>query len=190
MSYQSLIYLVGPPGAGKTTIGRRLASALSTTFIDTDERLAHSFGMPCGEIIRTRGLAEFRQAEAEVIRNTLAETGIVSLGGGAVETPAVRDMLREHTVVWLDVSPAEGVRRTSGDTNRPLLAADDPLARYIALRESRTPLYSDLCDMRVRTDQCSPQQAVAKILNWCEDHPDTHPPTTNPEALEHGETVF
>lgn len=168
------VVLVGPPGSGKTTIGRRLASALNCEFIDTDAKIEEREGTPCGTIITDRGEPAFRAIEAEEVAAALRTDGVVSLGGGAVVTDSTRELLDDMTVIFLDVSAAEGVRRTAGDANRPLLAPTGPgtasddarLSRYQALLDERCGYYRDVADFRVRTDNRSPQQTVGDILGY------------------------
>ena len=104
--------LVGMPGSGKSTIGRRLAKALDVPLLDTDAKIVETTGRTIADIF-VEGEPEFRRIEAEVVRAALAEhDGVVSLGGGAITTPEVREALAGHTVIYLEISAAEGVRRT------------------------------------------------------------------------------
>lgn len=165
--------LVGPPGAGKSTIARRLARALDLPMTDTDELIEQLYDAPCGEVFARLGEQHFRAVEAEQVRKALQEPGIVSLGGGAVTTDAVRELLNDHIVIWLDVSAEEGVKRTQSDNSRPILAAADPLTRYEELLRARKSLYSEVSDYRIRTDKRSPQQTVADILGVISDVDDS-----------------
>ena len=107
--------LVGLPGSGKSTIGRRLAKAMNLTLLDTDTAIEERSGHTIAEIFASDGEPGFRRIEEEVIRAALADhDGILSLGGGAVTTAGVRDALAGHTVVYLEITAEEGVRRTSG----------------------------------------------------------------------------
>jgi shikimate kinase len=134
--------LVGLPGAGKSTIGRRLARALGVTFVDTDAAIEEKTGRSVADLFATDGEQEFRRVEEEVIRAALAEhAGVLALGGGAITSPGVRDALAGHTVIYLEINATEGVRRTSGATVRPLLAGPNPAAKYLALMTDRVPLY-------------------------------------------------
>ncbi|ALA67346.1 shikimate kinase [Corynebacterium lactis] len=163
------IVLVGPPGAGKSTIGRRLARALNTSLTDTDEMIQQRMGKPCGEVFASLGEPEFRRIEEEEVAKALTREGIVSLGGGAVISERTRDLLADHNVVYLEVSVKEGVRRTSGNDSRPVLAAEDPEAHYRALYESRRDFYESVASFKARSDERSPQRVVAEILSYLDD---------------------
>src|SRR5690348_11297861 len=105
--------LVGLPGSGKSTIGRRLAKALQTTLLDTDTAIEAKTGRTIADIFATDGEDEFRRIEEDVVKSALAEhDGVLSLGGGAITTKGVREALAGHTVVYLEISAAEGIRRT------------------------------------------------------------------------------
>lgn len=160
------VVLVGPPGAGKTTIGRRLSRALNLPFVDSDELIEQARGKACGEVSSELGEAAFRELEAETIEHALCEEGILSLGGGAVVTESTRALLAEHLVVWIDISAEEGVRRTSGNNSRPVLNATDPLEHYRNLLATREPFYREVANHRVKADGQRPQRIVADILNF------------------------
>ncbi|MEZ2121228.1 MULTISPECIES: shikimate kinase [unclassified Corynebacterium] len=159
------VILVGPPGAGKSTIGRRLASALNTTVVDTDEMIEEAQGKPCGDVYAALGEAAFRELEARIVESALTHNGVVSLGGGAVVHRSTRELLSRHEVIWLDVSPEEGVRRTEG-SNRPVLDGADAVARYTELLENRREFYREVASFRARTDERTPQQVVADVLGY------------------------
>lgn len=158
--------LVGLPGSGKSTIGRRLAKALGVGLLDTDVAIEQRTGRSIADIFATDGEQEFRRIEEDVVRAALADhDGVLSLGGGAVTSPGVRAALAGHTVVYLEISAAEGVRRTGGNTMRPLLAGPDRAEKYRALMAKRAPLYRRVATMRVDTNRRNPGAVVRHILS-------------------------
>jgi shikimate kinase len=158
--------LVGLPGSGKSTIGRRLSKALGVSLLDTDAAIEQRTGRSVADIFAADGEQEFRRIEETVVRAALAEHGgVVSLGGGAVTSPGVRDALAGHTVIFLEINANEGVRRTGGNTARPLLAGPDRAAKYRALMADRAPLYRDVATMRVDTNRRNPGAVVRYIVS-------------------------
>lgn len=158
--------LVGLPGSGKSTIGRQLAKALGVGLLDTDVAIEQRTGRSIADIFATDGEQEFRRIEEDVVRAALADhDGVLSLGGGAVTSPGVRAALAGHTVVYLEISAAEGVRRTGGNTVRPLLAGPDRAEKYRALMAKRAPLYRRVATMRVDTNRRNPGAVVRHILS-------------------------
>ncbi|MEO6794034.1 MAG: shikimate kinase [Mycobacterium sp.] len=156
--------LVGLPGAGKSTIGRRLAKTLGVEMLDTDAAIEASTGRSIADIFVTDGEQEFRRIEEDVVRAALADhDGVLSLGGGAVTSPGVRDALAGHTVVFLEISAAEGVRRTGGSTIRPLLAGPGRPEKFRELMTQRVPIYRRLATIRVNTNRRNPGAVVRYI---------------------------
>lgn len=166
--------LVGMPGSGKSTIGRRLAKAVELPLLDTDAKIVESTGRSIPELF-VDGEQEFRRIEEDVVRKALAEhDGIVSLGGGAIMSQGVRDALAGHTVIFLEISAAEGIRRTTGGTVRPLLAGDDPARKYRELMAARVPLYRQVATIRINTNRRNPGAVVRHIVERLE-RPDARP---------------
>jgi len=158
--------LVGLPGSGKSTIGRRLAKALGVSLLDTDVAIEERTGRSIADIFATDGEREFRRIEEEVVRAALADhDGVISLGGGAVTSPGVCDALAGHTVIYLEIGAREGVRRTGGNTVRPLLAGPDRAEKYRALMAQRVPLYRRVATVRVDTNRRNPGAVVRHILS-------------------------
>ena len=158
--------LVGLPGSGQTTIGRRLAKALGVSLLDTDVAIEERTGRSIADIFATDGEQEFRRIEEEVVRAALADhDGVISLGGGAVTSPGVCDALAGHTVIYLEIGAREGVRRTGGNTVRPLLAGPDRAEKYRALMAKRVPLYRRVATVRVDTNRRNPGAVVRHILS-------------------------
>jgi len=162
--------LIGLPGSGKSTIGRRLAKALGLPLLDTDAAIEETTARTIADIFATDGEREFRRIEEDVIRSALqSHDGVLSLGGGAVTTAGVRDALAGHTVIYLEISAAEGVRRTGGSTVRPLLAGGDRSEKFKALMAERVPLYRRVATMRVNTNRRNPGAVVRYIVEHLED---------------------
>jgi shikimate kinase len=162
--------LIGLPGSGKSTIGRRLAKSLGVSLLDTDAAIEATSGRTIADIFASDGEREFRRIEEQVIRAALqSHDGVLSLGGGAVTTPGVRDALAAHTVIYLEISAAEGVRRTGGSaTVRPLLAGGDRGEKFKALMAERVPLYRRVATMRVNTNRRNPGAVVRHIVDRLE----------------------
>jgi shikimate kinase len=158
--------LVGLPGSGKSTIGRRLAKALGVGLLDTDVAIEQQTGRSIAEIFATDGEQEFRRIEEQVVRAALAEhDGVLSLGGGAITSPGVCDALAGHTVIYLEIGAREGVRRTGGSTVRPLLAGSDRAEKYRALMAKRVPLYRRVATIRIDTNRRNPGAVVRNIVS-------------------------
>lgn len=163
------VVLIGLPGAGKSTIGRRLSRALGLDLVDSDELIEQRWGgMTCGRIYDHLGEEQFRLVEEDVIADALTTGGIVALGGGAIVSPVTRRRLVGHEVVFLEVSAEEGYRRTRGSLTRPVLQSEDPEQRYRDLDEQRRPRYEEVATLRIRSDRRGPQKVVASILNYLE----------------------
>lgn len=161
--------LIGLPGSGKSTIGRRLAKAMGCSLIDTDAVIEERYGRTIAEIFAAEGEPGFRRIEEQVIREALDNhDGILSLGGGAVSTAGVREALAGHTVVYLEISAAEGIRRTSGSTVRPLLAGPDRAEKYRRLLADRVPLYRRVATIRINTNRRNPGAVVRYIVGRLE----------------------
>ena len=157
--------LIGPPGAGKSTIGRRVAQALDVPLLDTDVEIERVTGRTIPEIFAEDGEPEFRRIEEQVVAAALAShDGVVSLGGGAILSDRTRELLAGHTVVYLELSVAEGLRRTGTNTTRPLLNGGDPAQKYRDLMRRRRPLYRKSATIRVRTHGRSPGRVVQQVL--------------------------
>lgn len=162
------LVLIGPPGAGKSTIGRRVANALDLQLLDTDVEIERVTGRTIPEIFAEDGESSFREIEEDVVARALdTHEGVVSLGGGAILSERTRERLAGHTVVYLEISVAEGLRRTgatAANGARPLLAGGDPAQKYRDLMRRRRPLYRQAATIRVRTDGRSPGRVVQQVL--------------------------
>lgn len=147
------IVLMGAPGAGKTTVGKRMARKLGKTFVDVDRRIEEVVGKPVAEIFADEGEAHFRSLEQEATLELLDSYDIVALGGGAVMTPGIQEALRTggHEVIWLKVSIGQATRRVGMNKARPLLLGN-VRGRLIELLRERTPVYESLATQIVETD--------------------------------------
>lgn len=159
------IFLVGPMGAGKSTIGKLLAAELKLPFADSDKVLEDRTGADIPWIFDVEGEAGFRRRESEVLRDLCTGPAqVVATGGGIVLSPENRRLLRKHgLVVYLQASVDQLLERTSKNTNRPLLQVADPRARIAELVQERDPLYREVADIVCDTDHCTPKQAALMV---------------------------
>ena len=156
--------LVGPPGAGKTTIGGLLARKLGVAFRDVDHDIEATAGKSVSDIFVDDGEEAFRALEAAaVVRALGTHEGVLALGGGAVLDPVTRAALRGHQVVYLRVGLAEAVNRTGLNTARPLLAMN-PRATLRTLLAQRAPLYAEVAAVTVETDGRKPDEITSDVL--------------------------
>lgn len=166
------IFLVGPMGAGKTTIGRLLAEELQKEFYDSDQVIEERAGANIPWIFDVEGEAGFRQRECNVIQELSAKDGIVlATGGGAILAEQNRKNLRKGgIVVYLMATITQQVERTRRDQKRPLLhGVDDPRAKLVSLMEIREPLYKEVADYMVMTSRRSPKAVCNEILQMLRD---------------------
>jgi shikimate kinase len=159
------VVLVGPPGAGKSTVGRRLAQRLDTTFRDTDADIVERAGKPIAEIFIDDGEEHFRALERDAVAAALDQhDGILSLGGGAVLSEQTRGLLRSHTVALLDVDLGHATQRVGLNRDRPVLALN-PRAQLKVLLEQRMPFYREVATVVVDTNGRSVPQVVDALVD-------------------------
>ena len=165
------IYLVGPMGAGKSTIGRLLSTELGLEFFDSDKVIEERCGANIPWIFDMEGEEGFREREQQVIDELTQRSNIVlATGGGAV----MRELNRNHlasrgTVVYLCTAVKQQLERTAKDKNRPLLQTDNPEEVLKKLFSIRDPLYREIADIIIETDNNSPKSVVQEIKRQIED---------------------
>ncbi|WP_460716508.1 shikimate kinase [Nocardioides dilutus] len=151
-------------GAGKSTVGARLADAWGVSARDTDADIEALEGRSISDIFVDSGEAHFRDLERKAVAEALAtHDGVLSLGGGAVLDPETRALLAGHQVVFLKVGLAEAVKRVGLGSSRPLLLGN-VRSRIKALLDERTPVYESVATVTVETDGRSPDEVAAAVL--------------------------
>ena len=159
--------LIGLMGAGKSRIGKRLACFLQIPLLDLDEMIVAEAGCSIPEIFEKQGEQAFRKLESEMLKRVIAEKAVIATGGGIVEAPANRKLLKEHPpVIWLKASPEYLARRIDGDSNRPLIAQGDTLKKLQVLAEKRYPLYEECADLVVEREFMKKKEAMRMILRF------------------------
>jgi shikimate kinase len=145
------IVLIGFMGCGKSSVGRRIATATGHRFVDTDEVVSARAGCSISQIFAEQGEARFRELETEALRDLALESGVVlATGGGIILREENREALRKiGPVVWLDADPEVLFERVSRNKKRPLLQTDDPRGTFDALLASRRPIYESAADCHI-----------------------------------------
>ena len=165
MSKANNIFLIGPMGAGKTTIGRHLATLLHKRFVDVDHEIEKRTGVTIHVIFEIEGEAGFRQRESTLVDELSRDQDIVlATGGGAVLMEENRRALKERgTVVYLQADIETLVERTRRDRNRPLLQTEDPRGKIEELLRQREPIYREVADVVIDTGQRPPASVARDI---------------------------
>lgn len=159
-----VLVLVGPPGAGKTTVGRLAAQRLDVAFRDTDADVESTTGKPIADLFVDEGEERFRELETAAVARALAEhDGVLSLGGGAVLSAQTRQRLRGHNVVFLNVALPDAAKRVGLARDRPVLALN-PRAQLHLLLAERLPLYREVAVREVETDGRTPGDVLDEVL--------------------------
>jgi shikimate kinase len=157
------VVLVGPMGAGKTTVGRVLAQRWGVGFRDTDHDIEAGAGKTISEIFVDDGEATFRALEKDAVAAALeSHAGVLSLGGGAVMDPDTQVLLKDHAVVFLRVGLADAVKRVGLGSARPMLLGN-VRSRVKHLLEERAPVYEAVATLVVDTDGRTPEQIADEI---------------------------
>lgn len=170
--FNSVVFLVGPMGAGKSTIGRLLAAELNLPFLDSDRVIEERTGADIPWIFDVEGEQGFRDREAAVLSELSLERGIVlATGGGIVLRSENRSAMKSSgPVFYLTASVEQLLERTSKDKKRPLLQVDDPEKKIIELIELRDPLYREVADFVIDTDRRTPKAVAQEIARLAESY--------------------
>ena len=159
-----VVVLVGPPGAGKTTVGQLVASALGLTLLDTDVEVEQAAGKSIGDIFIDHGEPHFRALERTAVSIVLStHDGVLAVGGGAVLDESTREQLRSHRVVFLDVNVANAAARVGLNRDRPLLLGD-VRGRLRRLLAERRPLYDEVATVTVSTNDREPAEVADDVI--------------------------
>ena len=166
------IILIGPMGSGKTSTGRILAKEMSYAFADTDEEVTKRTGVSIAYIFDVEGEEGFRKRECLALKECLNDNNtILSTGGGIVLSKENRDLLQDRgTVVYLQTSIRFQVKRTASTNNRPLLQNKDPEETLEKLMLTRAPLYEEIADITIMTDNKSLQEMSKEIQRAINEH--------------------
>lgn len=165
-----LVVLMGPPGAGKSSVGAALADMLGEQLRDTDADIEAAAGTSVAEIFVDQGEQQFRELEVAAVGRALAEhSGVLSLGGGAPLAPQTQEALKAYTsaggvTVFLDVSLTAVVPRVGLNATRPLLLGN-PRQQWLGLMAARRPIYEELATMTVLTDDRTPLEIAQEIAS-------------------------
>jgi shikimate kinase len=164
------VFLVGPMGSGKTTLGRRAAEQLGLTFIDCDEEIERRTGASVNLIFDIEGEEGFRARETALLQELSERDGVlVATGGGVIKSQENRRILRDRGfVVWLPTTVNQQLRRLEKDRKRPLLQAPDRRERLEALARERNPLYANVADLTYRSrhrNVIRAAEGLARALN-------------------------
>lgn len=159
------IVLIGPPGAGKTSIGKALSKELNMAFVDSDSEIERSVNKKISDIFVDEGEGVFRKIEVEVVSKLLSQfDGVISLGGGAPINPEIQELLSsaQYPVVFIDVSISQAATRIGFNKDRPLLLIN-PRQQWLHLMSERRPVYERLASATVSSDSQKPSQVARSI---------------------------
>lgn len=157
------LFLVGLPGSGKSRVGRALSDSLGVPHIDSDQLIEQDQGWSIAEIFESRGEDYFREIEAATISALAGEPAVVSLGGGAIESEAVQELLKAGTTVWIRGDEEELLQRIRRSNRRPMMK-QNPRATLRSLSERRSPMYEKVATIEVWTSAGPPQQVSEQIM--------------------------
>jgi shikimate kinase len=159
------IIFIGPPGSGKSSVGKEVAAILKLSHIDTDQLIEEKSGKRISDIFLDDGEPAFRRMEREIVLEVLQQDNcVISLGGGSVIDSEVADKLRvEPNVIYLEVSISNAAPRVGFNAERPLLVAN-PRQQWLKLMEDRKPIYEGLGRKRISTDNRKPKEIAREIV--------------------------
>jgi shikimate kinase len=158
------LILVGPPGSGKSTVGRLAADRLGLEFRDFDDDLEHAHGLPVGELVVKLGREKFQESERDVLENLLPQhDGVLALGGGTPTAPGVPELLKPYHVVFLDVDLDHLLRREGLVPLHPWLLPN-PRAHLKELLNTRRPIYTAVAAATIPTSERTPEDVLADVL--------------------------
>ncbi len=177
-----VVVLVGPPAAGKTTVGRLLAERLGVQLVDSDELIVAAAGKSVSDIFVDDGEEAFRALEAAAVARALTGSGVLALGGGAVLSAETRRRLAGHPVVFLATGVPAAAARVGLNRDRPLLLGN-PRQQLRALLDARLPLYREVAAATVETDSLTPEQVADAVLAALAVLPPAGPPAGGPAAV-------
>jgi len=162
------IFLIGPMGAGKSSVGKYLAEQLDMNFYDSDEEIEKRTGVDIGWIFDLEGDAGFCKREISVISDLVnLPNTVLATGGGSVISPEIQELLRTHgIVIFLDASLSYQQVRTVNEARRPLLRVSNREEVIEKLYEERIPLYSALADYHIMTDHKNVRAVAEAIIQW------------------------
>lgn len=166
------IFLIGPMGSGKTTVGRQLARRLGMDFLDLDLELQARCGVEVAVIFEIEGEAGFRQRESDLLDQLSQRDGLVlATGGGSVLREENRKMLTERgLVIYLQTGVSQQLRRLKRDRQRPLLQAPDRRQRLTGMAEERNPIYESCADLIIPSENIAPSAMAASVARRVRDH--------------------
>lgn len=184
MSTRRNLFLIGPMGAGKSTVGRRLARHLDMRFVDLDQMIETETGSSIALLFEIEGEAAFRQREAAALARATELEGIVlATGGGSVLDPGSQQLLRQRgLIIYLEAPVELQLERLSRDRSRPLLRAPDRAQRLLDLAQTRNPIYRSLADLTITADRSGPGSTARRTLAALHQYLQNHDASQEPAA--------
>ncbi len=172
MNPSSNLFLVGPMGAGKSTVGRRIAAHYDLPFIDMDDELERRTGVNVSLIFEVEGEPGFRTRESRLLKELAASSGaVIATGGGAILDPENRLVMQSTGfVLYLAVNVVQQINRLARDNRRPLLRAPDRRERLQVMAEERTPLYESIADIQLPAENGSVGRSAQRAVHLLDQH--------------------